>query len=220
MSVTTVTIPTPKSALPQWAEKDQPVPWVTRWTNEVNQTKLQVSITRDGLTLSYADGNEDRDAFGVLWKREGITRGGTPQFSEINTYRQRAAMNKCLCQVCGKKIQERPIRWLMSRASLHHLEDGTALTISAPTCSPCIPLAVELCPHLKTSDPVILRVLEYEKWGVYGEAVHYDEEGGRARDLRGVYVPYVNSPIPLAAAVGFQQVVRLTKFAIEEKRES
>jgi hypothetical protein len=223
--VTETVIATPTSALPQW--NGRPVPWITRWTGEVSSESLQVSIDREGVHLNYPDGNEDRDEFGVLWKREGIGRGGEPQYSQVNTYRQRLAMRRRRCQVCGSRIDERPIRWLMSERQLL-LADGAdpylglpgdydASTISAPTCSACIPLAMELCPHLRNNPWVILKVLEYEPWGVYGEAVKLDREDGRGRDLRGVYVPYEDPPIELSAVVAFQLVVQFTKFVIEEE---
>lgn len=203
-------IPTPKSILPQW--KGRPVPWVTRWSGERIDTPLQVSLSRDGVHLNYEDGQETYDGHGVLWKREGLTRAGEPEYSQMNTYRQRACMSRRKCQVCGAKINERPIRWLVSRAQFQE-----ALTMSPPTCSSCIPLALELCPHLKSNPYLILKVLDYEPWGVYGEAVTIDYETGKGRDLRGVYVPYADPPIDLTAVVAFQQVVQLTKFVVEEE---
>jgi len=195
--------------------KDRPVPWITRWSGEVSFDKYQMTIERTGVRLHYPDGNENREANGVLWKREGITRAGSPQYSQINTYRQRAAMRKRLCQVCGTKINERPIRWLMNEKALTPQEDGTAITMSAPTCESCIPLALSVCPHLKSEPTIILKVLDYEPWGVYGQAVHLDPETGKAQDLRGVYIEYANPPIELTALVAFQEVVRLTKYVKE-----
>jgi hypothetical protein len=223
VTVTETIDTTPASVLPQW--QGRPVPWITRWTGEVSEDSLQVSLSRDGVSLRYRDGNEDRDDAGVLWKREGIGRGGEPQYSQVNTYRQRLAMRRRRCQVCGSKIDERPIRWLMSRNQLHTgastapwgVAGDEALTMSAPTCSPCIPLALKVCPHLRSEPWVILKVLEYEPWGVYGEAVKVDRETGKGRDLRGVYVPYENPPIELTAVVAFQMVVRLTKYVIEQE---
>lgn len=214
---------TPASVLPQW--NDRPVPWVTRWTGEVCNDPLQVSIDRAGVHLHYQGGNENRDNMGVLWKREGIGRHGEPQFSEVNTYRQRAAMRHKRCQVCGSKINERPIRWLMGRNQLHvgdvsrpwGVDEDAAITMSAPTCSPCIPLALKVCPHLRSSPWVILKVLEYESWGVYGEAVMIDRETGQGRDLRGVMVSYEEPQIELTAVAAFQAVVKLTKYVIEEE---
>lgn len=215
MSVQSIIVPTPKSALPQ--HEGRPIPWITRWTGELVRTPYSISVGREDVRLSYEDGNENRDPNGLLWKREGLGRGGSPEYSQVNTYRQRASMRKRLCQVCGSKINERPIRWLMPAEQLNLDEDGTAITSSAPTCASCIPLALELCPYLKASDYLILKVLDYEPWGVYGQAVAIDREEGKGRDLRGVYVPYENPPIELSAVCAFQEVVRLTKYVVEEE---
>lgn len=146
-----------------------------------------------------------------------MLRNGRPQYSEISTYRQRSAMRRRLCQVCGSKIDSRPIMWLLSTVSLHQTGEG-ALTISAPTCTPCIPLALSLCPHLKEPGAArIAKVLDYEAWGVYGEAIVPGEEPGKIKDLRGVYVSYENPPIPLSSVAAFQTVVRLTKFVLDDE---
>lgn len=206
-------IMTDRSILPQY--EGRPVPWVTRWTGEVNSSKLEVGITRDTVEVSYPGGRDPRDAHGILWKREGLTRRGKPQWSQVNTYRQRAAMLKRKCQVCGTKIDERPIRWLVPRDQLHETSDGP-VTISAPTCSGCIPLARELCPFLRTEEALVLKVLAYEPWGVYGEGITVDRETGKGRDLRGIYVSYDDPPIDLSAVIAFQQIILFTKFVIEE----
>lgn len=206
---------TDRSTLPQY--KGEPVPWVTRWTGEVSQDKLQVSIERSdrAVHLNYEDGNEDRDEHDVLWKREGLGRNGEPQYSQLNGYRQRASMRRQLCQICGTKIDERPIRWLLGKDQLND-EEGGPVTISPPTCSACIPLALELCPYLKRAGYAIVKVLEYERWGIYGEAIQLDYENEKYRDLRGVYVPYANPPVELSAVAAFQQIVQFTKFVFEK----
>lgn len=208
---------TDPSTLRQW--KGRPVPWITRWTGEVSETPTAMSIQRSTMSvvLRYKDGNEDHDDHGVLWMREGIGRQGEPQYSEVNAYRQRASVNKRLCQVCGTKIHDRPMRWLMPRSLLIDFEDtGDFGTLSAPTCEGCIPLALQLCPHLKANDYAILKVLDYERWGVMGQAVDVDLESEKYRDLRGIHLPYEGSPIPLTAIVAHQQVVRFTKFVFEK----
>lgn len=209
------TLMTDPASLPQY--KGAPVPWITRWTGEVSDTKLKVFYENNRLGIGYEDKNENRDEFGVLWKREGLTRQGRPQYAEVNTYRQRAAMNKRMCQVCGSKIDERPIRWLLTKDLLHNYEEGMAITRSAPTCSTCIPLARTLCPHLSTVDSMILKVLEYDIWGIYGQAIHIDQESGKTYDLRGVHSGYKEPQIPLRQLVAFQQVALLRKFVIEEE---
>jgi hypothetical protein len=223
-----MTAATDPSTLPQW--KNHPVPWVTRWTGEVDSTAPTMSLHRGNMQvhLRYPDGNEDRDDHGVLWKREGILRGGEPQFSELNTYRQRASMNKRLCQVCGKKINARLIRWVVGRRQLIDFENeemfapsgnhlpGEFGTISPPTCDACIPLATTLCPYLKKEGYAILKVLEYERWGVMGQAVELDVENERYRDHRGAYLSYVNPTLPLTAIVAYQQCVKFTKAVFEK----
>lgn len=204
---------TDPATLPQW--NGRPVPWVTRWTGEVNDDKYKVFRENNRLSIGYEDRNENRDEFGVLWKREGLTRAGEPQYAEVNTYRQRAAMNKRMCQVCGSKIDERPIRWLITQDQLHAHEEGTAITRSAPTCSPCIPLARKLCPHLKKGS-MILKVLEYDIWGIYGQAIHIDQESGKTYDLRGFHAAYKNPQLPLPQIAAFQQIAWLRKFVVEE----
>lgn len=200
------------SELPQ--HEGRPVPWVTRWSGEANGDALSVGITAEAeLFLHYKDGNENRDEADVLWKREGLGRHGVPQYSEVNTYRQRASMLKQLCQVCGSKIDERPIRWLMSRDQLVH-DDGVTLTMSPPTCASCIPVAMTLCPFLKRGGALIVKVLEYSIWGVHGQPAAIDPEG-RGRQLPKRFIPYVDPPVPLAGVLAYQQVVELAKFVIE-----
>lgn len=211
-----MTAATDPTTLRQW--KGHPVPWVTRWTGEVSDTPTTMSMQRTtmNIVLRYKDGNEDRDDHGVLWMREGITRAGEPQFSEVNAYRQRASMNKRLCQVCGTKINDRPIRWLVARDQLIEFGGGDFGTNSPPTCAGCVPLALDLCPHLKANGHAILKVLDYERWGVMGQAVDVDLEKEKYRDLKGIYLPYDESPIPLTAIVAHQQVIRFTKFVFEK----
>lgn len=204
---------TAPTALPQ--HQGRPVPWITRWSGEVNGDPLSVGFTAEGqLHLYYADGREDRDRHGVLWKREGLGRTGEPQFAEVNTYRQRASMTRRLCQMCGSKIEDRPMRWLMDRSQLVQ-EAGLTLTVSPPTCAACVPLALELCPHLRTHDAVVLKVLEYQVWGVYAQPAAVDRESGQGRRLPKRFFPYDGKR--RTGLLSYQQVAELTKFVIEEE---
>lgn len=209
------------------------VPWVTRWTNEVpDGAKFDVIDELGGINLRYTDGIEFRDDHGVLWQREGIGRGGEPQFAHVSAHRQRAAMRQRRCQVCGHRISDQPIRWLMDPGQLTHLDDGTALTVSPPTCSSCVDVALNACPHLRSNDRLILTVLEYRIWGVWGEVVRRvpGESGPVLQRAKGVNVAYertdldglgsrryLNSVIArhLKSVIAKQQVVQLTKFTIE-----
>jgi hypothetical protein len=200
------------------------VPWVTRWTGEIAEgQKVDTGLVNGELRVSYADGIEVRDDRGVLWQREGIDRKGEPQFAQVSAHRQRAAMRKGLCQVCGERITDRPIRWLMSAHQLTPLRDGTALTFSPPTCSGCVDVALKACPHLRTNDRLILRVLEYRIWGVWGDMARIPPETvdvGPDTVLQVDRRVYINYDRPdLAAAIAKQQVVQLLKYAIEKEVE-
>lgn len=205
---------TDRALLPQ--HRGAPVPWITRWTGEVVAKKVSVSMHVENLNLmlGYDDGYENREVSGILWLREGIARTGSPQFAQVNTYRQRAAMNRRLCQVCGSKITAPVITWLMSLHSLELGSGGTALTTSPPTCESCIPLALELCPHLP-GNATILKVLEYEAWGVQGDGVRMTERS--VMPVKGVRVAYDAPEADRLSVLAKQQVVKLTKFAIKEE---
>lgn len=202
------------------------VPWVTRWTGEVSTDMIQVSLDRrampgsdsiDELVVGYEDGLENREPSGFLWQREGITRKGEPQYAEINTYRQRAAMRRRLCQVCGNKIQDKVIPWLLATDTMDHTEDGTVLTMSAPTCAGCVPVALDLCPHLKQPGAAqIARVLQYRIWGVYGEGMLFKD--GKTKRVQRVYIANdrIYKGLSRRAVVAKQQVVELTKFTLED----
>jgi hypothetical protein len=194
------------------------VPWVTRWTDEVRRHQVRFKRTRSGdLVVSYADGfPEERDPNGFLWQREGIKRGGEPEFAMVSTYRQRRAMRKGVCQVCGRRIDKRPIQWLVPESLFDYTQQGEAVTLSAPTCSDCIPIALELCPHLKRNQLLLAKVLEYQVWGVSGEAVSLDP-AGEVRRHRSIMYPYGGRVVGIAptAVMAKQQAVEFTKFTIE-----
>lgn len=196
------------------------VPWVTRWTKEIaGRVKVDVALEDGQLRVRYADGIEYRDKHGVLWQREGIMRGGEPQFAHVSGPRQRTCMRKQLCQVCGKRITDRPIRWLMDPGQLTLQEDGTGLTVSPPTCSSCVDVALDACPHLRTNERLILTVLEYRVWGVWGDVVYLDPnkptaDPGSLQRTR-MNVPY-DQHWPLGSVLAKQQVAQLIKFTTEK----
>jgi len=197
------------------------VPWVTRWKKEVNTDAIKTRLVDGELGLFYSDGHEYRDDHGVLWQREGIGRGGEPEFAQVSAHRQRAAMRKGLCQVCGERITDRPIRWLMGASQFTPLRDGTALTFSPPTCSDCVEVALKACPHLRSHDRVVLLVLEYRIWGVFGDMLRIapgtTELGPDTRLQRARRVEIAYDRPDLGAAVAKQQIVQLTKFTIERR---
>lgn len=214
MSVADITEVTDPGTLPQW--RGQPVPWVTMWSNEsAAHQPYSVKVSRQGPTVSYGDDREIRDFAGVLWQREGIKRGGDPEWRRVSTYRQRASLAKCLCQVCGKKVAERPIQWLMPPDGIETMDDGTSLSMQPPTCRACIPLALDVCPNLKKRGWMLVHVVSYEPWGVLGEIPEFDENGKPITTL--ATIPYEGAGISLSLVVARQLVVKLTNFRIAER---
>lgn len=146
----------------------RPVPWVTRWTGEIAPDRYEIASTPDG-RITYAAGlnNYDPRDPKILWQREGIMRGGEPEWANVSTYRQRAAMRRRLCQVCGTKIADGPIRWLMPPDGLeqYRTPDGEVvnITMSAPTCDGCVDVALNHCPHMVGAGAMILTVEDYER---------------------------------------------------------
>lgn len=216
--VAPTTIATDPSTL--LSHKGHPVPWVTRWTGEIVEEQLSVAMDPDGLLLHYPRGNEDREANGVLWYREGIKRGGEPEYSQVNVYRQRASMRKCLCQVCGKKIDARPISWITPiEEPIFDSDDGHVYTQTPPVCDGCAALALHVCPALRSRGYRRLKVLEYEIAGVYGEAIVFVKDRtamSRRKGLTMVFDQDYGDDFSWRAVGAKQQVVRLTKFVVEE----
>lgn len=81
------------------------VPFISPWSGE---TVLPGTIVRgrsiggEGIGYQDEDSRVDRKA-GVLWVRYSAVRGvGQPLLARVHALRQRQAMNRMLCQVCGR----------------------------------------------------------------------------------------------------------------------
>jgi hypothetical protein len=216
--VTTATTNTASGPIYEETFKGLRVPWVTRWSGEVLDDPYKLTKIAGKALLRYeTPAMETRDSHVVLWQREGTTRSGEPQFSQLSTFRQRAAMNRGRCQVCGRKLHPGPVNWLLTAAQIDHTPEGEVVTMSPPTCDACIPVAKSLCPHLRLGW-VTLRVLEYSVWGVYGEGVVFNPTSGQVERLNGVMYKYDKDygSFDAGSILAKQQVVRLDKYAVLE----
>ena len=127
------------------------VPYTVAWSGE-GHLPMPVIAGRTG--IGYADETViDRDSQGVLWtRRRSCPRVGRPRFGQEHPVRQRAAMRKLLCQVCGGPADQNDegVLWLLR----DHREDwpgwpeGMANT-NPPVCVPCARVSVRLCPALR-----------------------------------------------------------------------
>ena len=133
------------------------VPYITAWTGErLAQTPL-IARGRSGIAYKH-ERPGDRDAHGVLWARYAGDPGvGTPRFSDVHPRRQRQAMRRLLCQVCGHPADqdERGILWLVGEAEKQW--PGAEMTGQPPVCLRCAGPASRACPYLRKRT-LVLRV--------------------------------------------------------------
>ncbi|WP_328461608.1 hypothetical protein [Streptomyces sp. NBC_00448] len=148
------------------------VPYITAWSSETEQHGTLV--VRRG-RLSYADEHPlDRDRFGILWRRLGVSPGvGKPEYGRVHGLRQRRTMLRVLCQVCGGPADRTcdGVLWLMGRAE-YEREPWPAPIESPhpPVCLNCTVQAVRLCPHLR-HHYIAVRARRFHLSGVHG-ALH------------------------------------------------
>ncbi|MFD8967370.1 hypothetical protein ACFV0C_20645 [Streptomyces sp. NPDC059568] len=157
--------PLPPGAFP----RPDVVPYIACWSSEHRPTG--VVVVRGGGIALADEGPYERDDMGVLWKRIGISPGhGRPEFGKVHFLRQRRAMRKLLCQVCGgasDRTREGTL-WLVGEDPS---EPGPwkpgDITGHPPLCVPCAVTAVRACPHLRKRY-VALRVRSFAVAGVHG----------------------------------------------------
>jgi hypothetical protein len=146
------------------------VPYVTSWDTEKG---LSYQVTyRAGGGIAYTDEiAADRDIHGALWHR-AVSRPhhGRPEFGNVHTLRQRRAMRRLLCQVCGGPADqsEDGVLWLLPdhREDWDNWPEGMG-NVEPPICQPCARVSLQLCPKLRRSAAAI-RVRECPIVGVRG----------------------------------------------------
>src|SRR5690606_9500589 len=164
------------------------VPYITSWDSELKSIaspthRLEVRDvpTRGGLVREVYYSDEiphDRDPAGVLWGRQISRRGqGKPMFSKVHAGRQRRAVMKALCQVCGPPHKPSPEGRRGVRAgdgTRHWNEREYTLTGNPRSCAACVPVAQGLCPAVRRHHAVV-RARRAEAWGVAGALVGTDD---------------------------------------------
>lgn len=192
------------------------VPFITPWSSEAAPLPpVILHHGRGGTGLGYADEDEHLDRWlgGALWIRMPATRGiGTPHFAGIHALRQRQAMHRLLCQVCGRttlgtRPDERTLFLLGARDGVPIREQET--TTAPPVHEECARQALRECPHLRRGWAAAL--VDYTPgWGVAG--VPYDPETllpTAGSDPDGLtHVPYTDEA-QLRWVVAAREVVQL-----------
>jgi hypothetical protein len=161
------------------------VPYITKWSAE--QT-VKVPIIHRGGGIGYADERPgDRDKHGVLWARDTWLPGqGRPEFAKVHPGRQRRAMTRLLCQVCGGRADRTAagMLWLIGEDPSDRQQWPAPLETShPPVCAPCAVQAVRACPHLRCHHAA-LRVRTWRPVAVRGT----------------LYAPWYPGPLKLGAA--------------------
>lgn len=146
-----------------------PVPWVTAWTGEaIPAQRVREHHGIGGRGLGLVDEVPADRALDVLWVRMPATRAGAPDFPTMHALRQRTALFRGLCQVCGGQVgdgTEGPL--FMMAAAGRPIGEGER-TMSSPVHDPCALTAARACPPLRRRGHVAARVSYTVPWGVQG----------------------------------------------------
>ncbi|MFJ2212779.1 hypothetical protein ACIQVO_18020 [Streptomyces sp. NPDC101062] len=145
------------------------MPYITGWSAERAPV---IRVVEKARGIGYADEQAyDRDSDGVLWTRIPSLPGrGRPEFGRVHALRQRRAMVRTLCQVCGGPADrnEDGVLWMLGEdpADRGSWPDDL-VTTHPPLCAPCAVQSVRVCPRLR-EQCVALRVRSFAPMGVRG----------------------------------------------------
>lgn len=127
-------------------------PYIVSWSAEVDPPARLEILPGGG--IGYADEKAaDRDSHGVLWHRSAWRPyEGRPLYARIHPTRQRRAMQRMLCLVCGGPADETEdgVLWLLR----DHRHDwpgwpNRMAVAEPPICLPCMEVSVRQCPALR-----------------------------------------------------------------------
>ncbi|MCS0602673.1 hypothetical protein NX794_15850 [Streptomyces sp. LP11] len=184
-----------------------PVPYITAWSGEQGPGQPIKRIRgRGGTGLGFQDEHHFDRQYGVLWARKPVTRGGRPVFDEVHPLRQRQAMSRLLCQVCGgptgSRRDERSL-FMVASPSGRLIEEGQVV-VAPPVHRVCAEEAREHCPSLRKGWTAAL-VGYAPVWGVSGQIFDPDTLDLLPGDKNGMNkVPFTASTLlrwTLAAAL-------------------
>ena len=176
------------------------VPYITTWSTEQDLPATVINHSRAG--IAYADETlSDRDENGILWTRIASRPGhGRPQFGKVHSLRQRRAVRKLLCQVCGNPADRthNGTLWLLQdhRDDWPHWPENMAAT-EPPICLPCAHISRRACPALRRSH-ISVRVGHSTLSGIYG--ILYQTADPLPQPITDVTLPFTDPAIPWTRA--------------------
>lgn len=152
----------------------------------------------------------------MLWYRNALGRAGTPEYAHLHTLRQRHAMLRSMCQVCGRSARtSRGISWLLIAYEWRLLSTATegsfVPTGNPPTCLQCRPLAMRLCPALRTQGAVAFTAAHARPVGVTADVLPSRGSGPPVTE-----VVLFTEPEWLARTLAKQLLVELIDIAEEQ----
>jgi hypothetical protein len=176
-------------------------------------------IYRRGGGIAYADEiAADRDELGILWTRTySRQRDGRPEFGKVHSLRQRRAMRRLLCQVCGEPADQSGdgVLWLLPdyRGDWAGWPNRMG-QVEPPICRPCVDLSLRLCPKLRRG-AAIVRAREYPIAGVRG--VRYEPGPTAPVMVEPVVVSFEDHAIRWIRAAGLvRELLGCTLLSLEE----
>jgi hypothetical protein len=150
-------------------------PWMAAWTGESPIEGRLICRPRPEAGLMYTDEHAvDRgphDALLVRGRRPAPKGNrGKPLYAVVNYAKQRRAMRRLLCHLCGNPAHrdELGVLWLLNNVAAN-CEPGWPegeVTVHPPVCLGCAGRAVEECPELHKF--TALWVSDPEEYGYYG----------------------------------------------------
>lgn len=159
--------------------KGEIVPWTTKWTGELpahEETVIEAWWNEPDWAIearwALAPDVEIRQSInGILWMREGVNQGGGEPLPEVvHSARQRKAMLRGVCRICGERAwsEEGTVIFVVSPREILWTGDAH-ITYAPPVCLSCVDLVLDAHPYLREQGHEMYKVLEYTPWGVLGQ---------------------------------------------------